>query len=192
MKYRVTTDRLEIEKLIEDTYLKSQQDKWYVYIDYADIRTIKKNSTFKFAIICDIDKQDKDWKDELLKTIESVQMPHSSLKTYVLNFIEGGNVMTITPNDVSNIRNSLISFKSNDNGINGPIPKNICSIWSARGSSSIPNNTLQIQLLSAYEKREEDEKEDEKYEKIIEQYRELFIHPTDFPEFTLKTSNKTL
>ena len=49
MKYEVITDRFEVEKLAEDIYLSG--DKPFVYIDYADLRTLRRISTLKYGIL---------------------------------------------------------------------------------------------------------------------------------------------
>lgn len=48
MIYEVITDRFGVEKLAEDIFL--SDDKAFVHIDYADLRTLRRISTLKYGI----------------------------------------------------------------------------------------------------------------------------------------------
>lgn len=83
MKYEVITDRFEVEKLAEDIYLSG--DKPFVYIDYADLRTLRRISTLKYGISFKISCSNNKFIEEILYAIKSQDIPLSDLKTYLIN-----------------------------------------------------------------------------------------------------------
>ena len=48
MKSEVFTNRFEVEKMAEDIFV--CDDKPFIYIDYADLRTLRRISTLKYGI----------------------------------------------------------------------------------------------------------------------------------------------
>lgn len=48
MNYEIITDRFEVEKMTEDIFI--CDDKPFIYIDYADLRTLRRISTLKYGI----------------------------------------------------------------------------------------------------------------------------------------------
>ena len=63
MNYEIITDRFEIEKMAEDSFL--SDDKTIIHVDYADLRALKRWGTFKHAIICDFNvAANSDWTEE--------------------------------------------------------------------------------------------------------------------------------
>lgn len=183
MKYEIITDRFEIEKMAEDIFL--SDDKLLVNIDYADLRRLKNYSTFRHAIICDVDLQNNGWGgDEFIKIIQSQKLPLDELQAFILNFIVGGEEPTLTQGDISNILQFLYTIKYKEDAPDNIRHNYIDFIWSAQNRHSMPKETLKIQLYLAYEKTEQDKQEDEKYEQMIEDYRRQFFpsEPIDFSD----------
>lgn len=183
MKYEIITDRFEIEKLAEDIFL--SKDKVYANIDYVDLCAIKKHGTFKRAIICDIDIRNRNWVTEFINFILSIELPLEGLRACMVNFIGCGEECTLTQGELSEILQFFQSMKFNEKGLNGFI----YILLSFRSKYSMPQRTLKIQLLSAYEKTEQDKQEDKKYEQLIEEYRESLFLPVDFPSLDMMSSN---
>ena len=83
MNYEIITDRFEIEKMAEDMFL--SDDEILIHIDYADLRTLKRHSTFKHAIICDIELGNEAWINEFINVIQSQQLPLDTLHAFLMN-----------------------------------------------------------------------------------------------------------
>ena len=188
MKYEIITDRFEIEKMAENMFL--SDDEILVHIDYADLRTLKRHGTFKHAIICDIELGNKAWANELINVIQSQQQPIDTLQAFLMNIIVGDEGMSLSHEDLYELLQFLTTVKFTDNDTEESRSKNyIDCLWSLSNRSSFPESTIQIQLMSTYEKTEQDKQEDEKYEQMMEKYRKPFFAPIDFPELVI-TNNK--
>lgn len=184
MKYEILTDRFEIEKLAEELYI--CRETALVYIDYADVRAIKRSGTFKQAIICDIDMQNESWVTAFTDVIKSLDFPLADLRVFMLNLIEGGEECTLIHVEICKILQFLQSMTFTEEKPDSYID----ILWSFRNRSSMPKGTLKIQLLATYEKTEQDKQEDEKYEQMMEEYRRPFFPPLDFPIFDLTPNEK--
>ena len=183
MNYEIITDRFEIEKMAEELYI--CRETALVFIDYADVRAIKRSGTFKHAIICDIDMQNESWVTAFINVIKFLDFPLAGLRAFMLNLIEGGEECTLIQVEIWKILQFLQSMTFTEEK-----PYNYIDIlWSFRNRSLMPKGTLKIQLLTTYEKTEQDKQEDEKYEQMMEKFRKPFFVPIDFPEFVL-TNNK--
>ncbi len=173
MEYEIITDRFEIEKMAEDIFL--SHDESIVNIDYADLLRIKSFGTLKHAIICDVDMQNNGWGNEFVKIIQSLQLPFDKLRAFLLNFIVGGEELTLTQDDISNIVRFLDSIKDKEDAPDNNPYNNIGYIWTVHNRRSMPKDTLKIQLYLAYEKTEQYKQEDEKYAQLIEDYRRPYF-----------------
>lgn len=188
MKYEIITDRFEIEKMAEDMFL--SDDEILIHIDYADLRTLKRHGTFKHAIICDIELGNEAWTNEFINVIQSQQLPLDTLHAFLMNIIVGDEGMSLSHEDLYELLQFLTTVKFTDNDTEESRTKNYTDcLWSLSNRSSFPEGAMRIQLMSTYDKTEQDKQEDEKYEQMIEEYRKPFFAPIDFPELVL-TNNK--
>lgn len=189
MKYEIISDRFEIEKMAEDIFL--SDDKQIVHIDYADLCTLKRWGTFKQAIICDVELENEEWVNELINIIQSQRLPIDTLQTFLMNIIVGDEGMSLSHEDLYELLQFLTSVKFIDNDTEESKTKNYTDcLWSLSNRSSFPDGTMRIQLMSTYEKTEQDKQEDEKYEQMIEEYRKPFFHSLDFPEIIITPNDK--
>lgn len=83
MKCEVFTDRFEVEKMAEDIFI--CDDKPLIYIDYADLRTLRRISTLKYGISIKALFSGDELINEILKVIETYSIPVSELKTYLIH-----------------------------------------------------------------------------------------------------------
>ena len=98
--------------------------------------------------------------------------------------------MSLSHEDLYELLQFLTSVKFTDNDTEESRTKNYTDcLWSLSNRSSFPEGAMRIQLMSTYDKTEQDKQEDEKYEQMIEEYRKPFFAPIDFPESVL-TNNK--
>ena len=179
MYYEIITDRFEIEKMAEDMFL--SDDEILVHINYADLRTLKRHGTFKHAIICDIELWNKAWANELINVIQSQRLPIDTLQAFLMNIIVGDEGMSLSHEDLYELLQFLASVKFTVNDTEESKSKNHTDcLWSLSNRSSFPKGKMRIQLMSTYEKTEQDKQEDEKYEQMIEDYRTSILPPAEF------------
>ena len=189
MKYEVITDRFEVEKLAEDIFL--SDDKMITPIDYADLRALRRCGTFKHAIICDLKTNNKVWVDEFIELIHEQQLPLDTLRAFLMNIIVGDEGRSLLHGDLCELLQFLTSMKYTDSDTEETRYKNcINCLWSISNRSLFPEGTMRIQLMSVFEKTEQDKHEDEKYEQMLEEYRRPFIHPIDLPIIELYSNDK--
>lgn len=190
MKYEIITDRGEIERLAEDSFI--SDDKMITLIDYADLRALRRCGTFKHAIICNFDMTNSDWIEDFKSIINTVKLPLDNLKAFYINIIEGGNEgeSSLPYRDVMKLRDYLITIRCSVECVDCTTEDFTPCLWAVKNRSTLPPNTLQIQLMSTYEKTEQDRADDEKYERMIEEYRKAFFPPLDFPIFELDSKDK--
>lgn len=189
MNYEIITERFEIEKMAEDMFL--SDDEILVHVDYADLRTLKRHGTFKRAIICDIELGNKAWANEFINVIQSQQLPLDTLHAFLMNIIVGDEGMSLSHEDLYELLQFLTTVKFTDNDTEESRSKKyIDCLWSLSNRSSFPEGTMRIQLMSTYEKTEQDKQEDEKYEQMIEEYRKPYFPPHDLPIIELYPNDK--
>lgn len=191
MKYKIITDRFEIEKMAEDSFL--SDDKTIIHVDYADLRALKRWGTFKHAIICDFNvAANSDWTEEFKNIIKTIPLPLNNLNAFYLNIIEGGNEddLSLSYMDMSKLLEYLVYIRCLEE-CSDDIPDNRTTcLYTVKNRTALPKSTIQIQLMSAYEKTEQDKKEDEKYEQMIEEYRKPYFPPLDLPIIELYPNDK--
>lgn len=183
MKYKIITDRFEIEKMAEDSYFSG--DISTIHVDYADLSTLKRWGTFKYAIVCDFDTANNDWFEEFKDVIKSIQLPLNNLKAFFLNVLEGGNEKdaSLSYADYIKLQDYFITIRCSEE-CPADIPDNYTTCLVAlKSRATLPKGALQIQLMSTYEKTEQDKQEDEKYEQMIEEYRNTVLRPDYSPKF---------
>ena len=171
MEYKIITDRGEIERLAEDTFL--SDDKMITLIDYADLRALRRSGTFKHAIICNFDIANRDWFEDFKSIITSAKLSFDNLNAFYINIIEGGNKedSSLPYRDVMKLRDYLITIRCSGECIDYTSEDFTSCLWVVKNRPTLPKGTLQIQLMSTYEKTEQDRADDEKYERMIEEYR---------------------
>lgn len=170
MTYEIIRDRLEVEKLAEDIYLSG--DKAIKYIDYADLRILKRNSTLKYAIICKICCLETEFIQEISEAIKSIDIPVSELNYYLIN-------IRINDADTSLKWDDVAKFVQYVDGIKaGVCPDDYFDgLYAINANSEIPKGECYIYIIFGTAKTEEDKLEDAKYEQMIEDYRNSKIPP---------------
>ena len=184
MNYEIITDRFEIEKMAEDMFL--SDDEILVYIDYADLRTLKRHGIFKKAIILDIDTE---WTDKFIENVKSLQLPLDSLRAFMMNYIACDEDLLLY-SDIIKLWQYLTRIKYKDGETDNTFDSFIDCLWSVCVRHSMPKGTLKIQLLVSSEKTEQDKQDDEKYEQMIEEYRKPYSPPLDLPIIELYPNDK--
>lgn len=187
MKYEIITDRFEIEKMAENMFL--SDDEILVHIDYADLRTLKRHGTFKKAIILDIDTLEGEWTDKFIENVKSLLPPLDSLRAFMMNIIECDDD-SLRYSDINKLWQYLTRIKYKEGDAEDTFDSFIDCLWSVCVRHSMPKGTLKIQLLVSSEKTEQDRADDEKYERMIEEYRKPLFHSLDFPEIIITPNDK--
>ena len=146
MKYEIITDRLGIEKLAEDTFM--AKDKVISSIDYTDFFAIKKFRAFEQAIICELNLQEKNWIAEFASVVKSLEPQLVNMSELMLFFIEGGEELTFTINDLSEILQILqstacIQVEQSNHHVD--------ILYSLRNRPSMPEGILRIELFAVCE-----------------------------------------
>lgn len=177
MKYRVITDRFEVEKLAEDIYLSG--DKPFVYIDYADLRTLRKISTLKYGISFRISCSNNKFIEEIFDVIKSQEIPLDDLRSYLINIRINGDETSLNYEDIGNLLEQLRVLKPA-----GSSEEYFKRLWTLNTNSSIPLGECCINIMFGLNKTAEDKLEDEKHEQMIEEYHKMKSPPVEwkFPE----------
>lgn len=176
MKYEVITDRFEVEKLAEDIFI--CDDKPLIYIDYADLRTLRRISTLKYGISIKAHFSGDELINEILKVIETYSIPVSELKTYLIHIRINEADPSFTYENLGNLIQQIRDLKGIWNS-----EERFEGLYAVTNSSSIPIGEWHINLVFGVDKTEEDKLEDEKHEQMIEEYHKSKLPPIDFPEF---------
>ncbi len=191
MKYKIITDRFEVEKLAEDIFL--SDDKGIVHMDYADLRTFRKFSTFKYAISFNFICSNEKFIEELLNVIKSQDIPFADLRGCLINIRINDDETSLSPEDIGNLLEQVRTLKPADSS-----DDNFEVIWTLNTNSSIPLGNCYINIMFGINKIVEDLLEDEKNEQMIDEYQKLKFASVkrDFSEFimhsdTLASINKT-
>lgn len=185
MKYEVITDRFEVEKLAEDIYLSG--DKPFVYIDYADLRTLRRISTLKYGILFKISCSNNKFIEEILYAIKSQDIPLSDLKTYLINIRINEDETSLNYENIGNLLEQIRVVKPTDSS-----EDYFEGLWALNTNSSIPLGECYINLLFGFNKTTEDQREDEKHEQMIEEYHKIKLPPVewDFSELNIEPDNE--
>lgn len=191
MKYKIITDRFEVEKLAEDIFL--SDDKGFVHMDYADLRTFRKISTLKYAISFNLFCLNDNFIEELLNVIKSQDIPFADLRGCLINFRINEDESSLSLEDIGNLLEQIRTLKPIDSS-----DDNFEIIWTLNTNSSIPFGNCYINIMFGINKIVEDLLEDEKNEQMIDEYQKLKFASVkrDFSEFimhsdTLASINKT-
>lgn len=185
MNYEIITDRFEIEKMAENMCIHSQGDEMRMYIDYNDLRMIRRISTLKYGISCKVCCSDNHYIEKIASVIKSLDLPLSQLRSYLVNFRVNTAEPTLSYDSVGSILNLVRDLGATEN------QENIYDgIWSCNTNSSIPEGVCYINIVFGVNKVEQDKLEDEKYEQMIEEYRNGLFPPLDFPEFVITPNEK--
>ena len=180
MKYKIITDRFEVEKLAEDIFL--SDDKGIVHMDYADLRTFRKFSTFKYAISFNSFCSNEKFIEELLNVIKSQDIPFADLRGCLINIRINDDESSLSPEDIGNLLEQVRTLKPADSS-----DDNFEVIWTLNTNSSIPLGNCYINIMLGLNKTAEDLLEDEKNEQMIEEYhkQKLASVKRDFSEFIM-------
>lgn len=176
MKYEVFTERFEVEKMAEDIFI--CDDKPLIYIDYADLRTLRRISTLKYGISIKALFSGDELINEILKVIETYSIPVSELKTYLIHIRINEADPSFTYENLGNLIQQIRNLKGNVDS-----EERFEGLYAVTNSSSIPIGEWHVKLAFGIEKTAEDKLEDDKHEQMIEEYHKSKLPPIDFPEF---------
>lgn len=179
MAYEIITDRFEIEKLTEDIYL--SDDQACINIDSADIRTLRRVFTLKYGISCKVSFSNDRYIEEILAAIKSSDIPISDLKTCLIHIRINKNEQALNFKNLCNLLQQILNIKADNRS--ECYPDVMLAIYT---NSSIPLRECYINIIFGVNKTDEDKLEDEKYEQMIEEYRESKLPPMpELPCITL-------
>lgn len=185
MKYEVFTERFEVEKMAEDIFI--CDDKPLIYIDYADLRTLRRISTLKYGISIKAHFSGDELINEILKVIETHSIPVSELKTYLIHIRINEADLSFTCENMGNLIQQIRNLKGevdSDESFEG--------LYAVTNSSSIPIGEWHINLVLGIGKTAEDKFEDDKHEQMIEEYHKSKLSPVkcDFSELFINLNNE--
>lgn len=185
MKYEVITDRFEVEKLAEDIYLSG--DKPFVYIDYADLRTLRRISTLKYGISFTISCYNDNFIEEIFDVIKSQGIPLVDLRTFLINIRINEDETSLNYEKIGNLLEQIRTIKPTDSS-----EDYFKWLWTLNTNSYIPLGECYINIMFGLNKTEEDKLEDEKHEQMIEEYHKLKLPPVewDSPEFIIEPKDE--
>lgn len=185
MKYEVITDRFEVEKLAEDIFI--SDDKAFVHIDYADLRTLRRISTLKYGISFKISCSTDKFIEEILDVIKSQGIPLVDLRTFLINIRINEDETSLNYENIGNLLEQIRTIKPTDSS-----EDYFEGLWTLNTNSSIPLGECYINIMFGLNKTEEDKLEDEKHEQMIEEYHKLKLPPVewDFPEFIIEPKDE--
>lgn len=175
MKSEVLTDRFEVEKMAEDIF--TCDDKPFIYIDYADFRTLRRISTLKYGILIKAHFPGDELITEVLKVIETHSIPISELKTYLIHIRINEAAPSFTYENLSNLIHQIKGNLDSEERAEG--------LYVVTNSASIPIGEWHINLALGVDKTEEDKLEDEKHEQMIDEYHQSKLPSIDLPEFPI-------
>ena len=176
MKSEVLTGRFEVEKMAENIFI--CDDKPFIYIDYADLRKLRRISTLKYGISVKSHFSGDELISEILKVIETHSIPVSELKTYLIHIRINEADPSFTYENLGYIIQQIRDLKGMWNS-----GERFEGLYAVTNSSSIPIGEWHINLAFGIEKTTEDKLEDDKHEQMIEEYHKSKLPPIDFPEF---------
>ncbi len=176
MKYEILTARFEVEKMAEDISI--CDDKPFIYIDYADLRTLRRISTLKYGISIKAHFSGYELISEILKVIETHSIPTSELKTYLIHIRINEADPSFTYENLGNLIQQIRNLKGNVDS-----EESFDGLYAVTNSSSTPIGEWHINLVFGVGKTAEDKLEDDKHEQMIEEYHKSKLPLIDFPEF---------
>lgn len=171
MKYEILTNRFEIEKLAEDIFI--CDDKQFIYIDYADLRTLRRISTLKYGISIKAHFSGDELISEILKVIDTHSIPTSELKTYLIHIRINEVDPSFTYENLGNFIQQIRNLKGNvdsDESFEG--------LYAVTNSSSTAIGEWHINLVFGVEKTAKDRLEDDKMEELLQKYHSICIKST--------------
>lgn len=185
MKYEVITDRFEVEKFAEDIFL--SDDKAFVHIDYADLRTLRRISTLKYGISFKISCSNDKFIEEIFDVIKSQDIPLVNLKTFLINIRINEDETSLNYENIGNLLEQIRTLKPTNS-----YEDYFEGLWTLNTNSSIPLGKCYINIMFGLNKTNEDKFEDEKHEQMIEEYHKMKLPPVewDFPEFIIEPKDE--
>lgn len=155
-------------------------DKPFIYIDYADLRTLRRISTLKYGISIKALFSGDELISEILKVIETHSIPVSELKTYLIHIRINEADSSFPYENLGNLIQQIRNLKGNvdsDESFEG--------LYAVTNSSSTAIGEWHINLVFGVEKNAKDRLEDEIHEQMIEEYHKSKLPSIDFPEFLI-------
>lgn len=162
MTFEIITGRFETERFVEDLFINDRPR-----IDYADIQIMKRISTLKYGILINLTKEA--FMDDVIKTIKS-SIPIPELKTYFVHICaneKDSSLVFEMYDKIGNIIRQIEELKTStcpDERFDG--------LFSFSCNHSMSLGECHINLVYGVNKTEKDKLEDDKYERLIKEYRE--------------------
>lgn len=163
MKYKIITDRFEIEKLAENIFICN--DKPIAHIDYADLRTLRQISTFKYAISLRLCCLEDNFVNEMLDAVKILPISMEKLKTYVMHIRINEAIQSSRYKKIGCFIQQMQELKA----VESP-GKYLEGLYAITGNSAITSGEWHVSLIFGVDKTEEDKIEDERCEQMIEDY----------------------
>lgn len=158
MTYKVITSQHEAERLAEQIF--TCDDKPIIYIDYNDLRTLKKMSTLKYALSIKVYYSER-FVDEVMKTIREQPIPITELRTYVLHVRVNHTEPSLTYENIGNLMHHVRNLKDTDSS-----DEYLQGLHTLTNHLSIPVGEWHINMIFGVDKTEEDHPEDEKQARL--------------------------
>ena len=168
MKYEILTDRFEVEKMAEDIFI--CDDKPFIYIDYADLRTLRRISTLKYGISIKAYSSEDELINEVLKVIETHSIPVSELKTYLIHIRINEADPLFTYENLGNLMQQIRALKGNVDS-----EEIFEGLYAVTNCSLIPIGEWYINLVFGVEKTAKDRLEDDKMKELLQKYNSICI-----------------
>lgn len=171
--------------MAEDIYLSG--DKPFVYIDYADLRTLRRISTLKYGISFKISCSNDKFIEEIFDVLKSQGISLVDLRTFLINIRINEDETSLNYENIGSLLERIRTIKPTDSS-----EDNFERLWTLNTNSSIPLGECYINIIFGLNKTEEDKLEDEKHEQMIEEYHKMKLPLVewDFSEFIIEPKDE--
>lgn len=146
MIYSITNDPTEIDRIALDICI-CHDRKAVVSFDLADIKGLKREGNIVQALVVRLDKTTNGWVEEFVEFARSKIDGKETLSNILMNIIEGGDNVTLSHAEMSEILKGLTTIMHDDKDADVPKSEAINYMWGLCSDKSLPQGTLQIQLL---------------------------------------------
>lgn len=179
MTYKFITDRFEVLKLSFDACI--SDDEMIVNMDYADLCKLRQMSALKYAIVCKVCDSENGFVQEILHVIKSEDIPLTELRSCLVNFRIKSSESFLKLNDLSKLLEQLYEIRPEE--CRRTDPYGLYRQFTVHANSEIPEGVCYIDIVLGVDKTEEDKEEDkieeEKLERMVEEYRNSKLSPTE-------------
>lgn len=159
MSCRIINDRFEIEKMVEDVFLGEEAP---TYVDYADVQTIRRLSTFKVAVSYGAAVTCDNYLEHLLEVIDDVLTDKKPRFCFLVIEVNSAVESNIFVNDTLNsIINRISASETTE------IPLDV--LYSIKTYPNMGEDIF-VNVMFAVPKSDEDKMEDERVKRLLKEY----------------------